>query len=90
MRRDGAGEPDSGSIWWRRENDFDSLFPAGESAMRLQRVLLREEKFLDRMDYKREDDDHPFPLRRQMANLIGQTSVPRIGNLVENRAKHNQ
>lgn len=35
------------------------------------------------MDYEREDD---YP-GRQTADLIGRTDVPRIGNLVESRAK---
>lgn len=76
---------DSGSIWWRRENDFDSLFPR-RKAMRPAAASFLGEKFSDRTDYERKDD-HPG---RQMVDLIGWTSVPRIGNLVERHAKQHR
>lgn len=76
---------DSGSIWWRRENDFDSLFPR-RKAMRPAAASFLGEKFSDRTDYERKDD-HPG---RQMVNLIDWTSVPRIGNLVERDAKQHR
>lgn len=41
-----------GSIWWRRENDFDSLFPR-RKAMRPAVASFLGEKFSDRTDYQR-------------------------------------